>query len=191
MRQQIPARAAAASARLLALTPSRRIGTFCNVLRRGARPAELQVASDARTAVISVSTRRAGEGCLRRSLAIVILCRVRGQWSHWCTGVRTQPLRAHAWVEAGGVPVGEPYPDDCFGLLIRVPETPRRSGGIFGDRIGRVRDPLGNLWWLQTRVEDVSPEEMERRLGDPKWARAMAYVQGADFSRGPLFQGND
>ncbi|MER7106958.1 VOC family protein [Streptomyces sp. NPDC000229] len=55
---------------------------------------------------------------------------------------------------------------------------------FFGDRVGRVRDPLGNLWWLQTRVEDVSPEEMERRLGDPKWAEAMAYVQGADFFPG-------
>ncbi|MFD5338211.1 VOC family protein [Streptomyces hawaiiensis] len=55
---------------------------------------------------------------------------------------------------------------------------------FFGDRIGRVRDPLGNLWWLQTRVEDVSPEEMERRLGDPYWVKAMAYVQGADFFPG-------
>ncbi|MFJ4817625.1 VOC family protein [Streptomyces sp. NPDC088801] len=55
---------------------------------------------------------------------------------------------------------------------------------FFGDRIGRVRDPLGNLWWLQTRVEDVSPEEMERRLHDPKWTAAMAYVQGADFFPG-------
>ncbi|MFF9032671.1 VOC family protein [Streptomyces iakyrus] len=55
---------------------------------------------------------------------------------------------------------------------------------FFGDRIGRVRDPLGNLWWLQTRVEDVSPEEMERRLRDPKWTEAMAYVQGADFFPG-------
>ncbi|MFF5966774.1 VOC family protein [Streptomyces collinus] len=56
---------------------------------------------------------------------------------------------------------------------------------FFGDRIGRVRDPLGNLWWLQTRVEDVSPEEMERGLRDPKWTEAMAYVQGADFFPGP------
>jgi len=52
---------------------------------------------------------------------------------------------------------------------------------LFGDRIGRVRDPLGNLWWLQTRVEEVDPEEMERRLGDAKWRQAMAYVQGAEF----------
>ncbi|MER5645943.1 VOC family protein [Streptosporangium sp. NPDC002524] len=51
----------------------------------------------------------------------------------------------------------------------------------FGDRVGRVRDPLGNLYWIQARVEDVSPEEMERRLGDPAFAKAMEYVQSADF----------
>jgi PhnB protein len=51
----------------------------------------------------------------------------------------------------------------------------------FGDRVGRVRDPYGNLWWLQTRVENVSEDEMNRRWSDPKWAEAMAYVQGAKF----------
>ncbi|WP_055599714.1 VOC family protein [Streptomyces aureus] len=55
---------------------------------------------------------------------------------------------------------------------------------FFGDRVGRVRDPLGNLYWIQTRVEDVSPEEMERRLRDPEFIRAMEYVQGADFFPG-------
>jgi PhnB protein len=30
---------------------------------------------------------------------------------------------------------------------------------FFGDRVGRVRDPQGNLWWTQTRLEDVDPEE--------------------------------
>src|SRR5271169_2264388 len=38
---------------------------------------------------------------------------------------------------------------------------------FFGDRVGRVRDPLGNIWWIQARVEEVSPQEMERRLSDP------------------------
>lgn len=47
----------------------------------------------------------------------------------------------------------------------------------FGDNVGRVRDPFGNIWWIQTHVEDVSPEEMGRRWTDPKWAKAMAYVQ--------------
>ncbi|MFV6032097.1 VOC family protein [Streptomyces sp. NPDC056264] len=55
---------------------------------------------------------------------------------------------------------------------------------FFGDRVGRVRDPLGNLYWIHTRVEEVSPEEMERRLGDPEFVKAMEYVQSADFFPG-------
>jgi hypothetical protein len=26
-----------------------------------------------------------------------------------------------------------------------------------------VEDPAGNYWWIGTRVEDVSPEELKRR----------------------------
>ena len=52
---------------------------------------------------------------------------------------------------------------------------------FFGDRVGRVRDPLGNVWWIQARIEEVSPQEMERRLGDPVFTEAMRYVQEADF----------
>ncbi|WP_329284019.1 VOC family protein [Streptomyces sp. NBC_00691] len=55
---------------------------------------------------------------------------------------------------------------------------------FFGDRVGRVRDPLGNLYWIHTRVEEVSPEEMERRLGEPEFVKAMEYVQSADFFPG-------
>ena len=58
---------------------------------------------------------------------------------------------------------------------------------FFGDRVGRVRDPLGNLWWIQTRIEDLTPQEMERRLSDPAFTKAMEYVQSADFFQaGPL-----
>jgi PhnB protein len=34
---------------------------------------------------------------------------------------------------------------------------------FYGDRHGGVKDPCGNLWWIATRVEDVSPEELKRR----------------------------
>jgi PhnB protein len=34
---------------------------------------------------------------------------------------------------------------------------------------------------VQTRIEDVTPEEMERRLTDPAFVAAMDYVSGADF----------
>jgi uncharacterized glyoxalase superfamily protein PhnB len=35
---------------------------------------------------------------------------------------------------------------------------------FYGDRSGGVRDPSGVTWWISTHVEDVSPEEMERRM---------------------------
>lgn len=34
----------------------------------------------------------------------------------------------------------------------------------YGDRSGGVRDSQGNQWWISTHVEDVSPEEVERRM---------------------------
>jgi PhnB protein len=34
---------------------------------------------------------------------------------------------------------------------------------FYGDRSGTLEDPFGHQWTLATHVEDVSPEEMERR----------------------------
>lgn len=34
---------------------------------------------------------------------------------------------------------------------------------FYGDRSGGVEDAEGNSWWIATHVEDVSPEEIERR----------------------------
>jgi PhnB protein len=47
----------------------------------------------------------------------------------------------------------------------------------WGDRVGRVRDPLGNLWWIQQRVEEPTPEELATRFQDPKFTQAMHYLQ--------------
>ena len=49
-------------------------------------------------------------------------------------------------VAAGGVSVREPV--DQF----------------YGDRSGAVKDPGGNEWWIATHKEDVSSEEMKRRM---------------------------
>ncbi len=35
---------------------------------------------------------------------------------------------------------------------------------FYGDRSGGVRDMWGNEWWMATHIEDVSQEEMERRI---------------------------
>jgi PhnB protein len=34
---------------------------------------------------------------------------------------------------------------------------------FYGDRAGQLEDPFGHRWWIATHIEDVSPEEMERR----------------------------
>jgi len=34
---------------------------------------------------------------------------------------------------------------------------------FYGDRQGGVTDPSGNSWWIATHIEDVSPEELEKR----------------------------
>lgn len=52
---------------------------------------------------------------------------------------------------------------------------------FFGDKVGRVRDPFGNLYWIQTRIEDVSEDEMVERLSDPTFTKAMDYVTSANF----------
>lgn len=116
--------AAVAVARLLALLPPARIRWFLEHARRGAAPATVEQALAARRDVVSVSLRCAGQGCLERSLAAVLLCRCRGTWPTWCTGVRTHPFAAHAWIEAAGHPVGEPHLKGHYRLLLSVPPVP-------------------------------------------------------------------
>jgi PhnB protein len=38
------------------------------------------------------------------------------------------------------------------------------SNQFYGDRSGRIQDPFGHLWIVSSHVEDVAPEEMERRM---------------------------
>ena len=45
----------------------------------------------------------------------------------------------------------------------------------WGDRGGRIRDPLGNIWWVVQRVEDVPPDEMA--AGGPGSAPAAALAR--------------
>jgi uncharacterized glyoxalase superfamily protein PhnB len=49
----------------------------------------------------------------------------------------------------------------------------------FGERVGRVRDPQGHLWWIHERVETLDADEMNRRFADPEFRGAMEYVQAS------------
>ena len=121
--RRLLAHAVVGVARLLATRSPARIRAVLRVVRRGARPATAAEARAARDTVVAVSlTCAAREGCLPRSLATALLCRLGGSWPAWCVGARRlPPFAAHAWVEADGAMVGEDYPPDYFRTLLRVP----------------------------------------------------------------------
>jgi PhnB protein len=37
---------------------------------------------------------------------------------------------------------------------------------FWGERFGKFEDPFGHIWLIQTRTEEVSPEEMQRRYDE-------------------------
>ncbi|HEY8131559.1 MAG TPA: VOC family protein, partial [Thermoanaerobaculia bacterium] len=37
---------------------------------------------------------------------------------------------------------------------------------FWGDRAGAVADPAGYTWWIATRKEDLTPEEMQQRAAE-------------------------
>jgi hypothetical protein len=115
------ARLAIAAARLLSHLPPRRITAVLRLLRHGAPPATYEQAAAARQDVVATSLRCAGRYCLPRSLAAVLLCRLRGSWPTWCTGVRTAPFAAHAWIAVDGRPVDEPADTSTYHALLHVP----------------------------------------------------------------------
>ncbi|WP_420709096.1 VOC family protein [Streptomyces sp. NRRL S-37] len=47
------------------------------------------------------------------------------------------------------------------------------SDNTFGQRGGRVKDPFGNIRWVVRHVEEVSEDEMGKRLRDPGYAEGM------------------
>jgi len=44
------------------------------------------------------------------------------------------------------------------GTSVREP-----ANQFYGDRSGGVKDPAGNMWFIATHIEDVTPEEIARR----------------------------
>jgi PhnB protein len=56
--------------------------------------------------------------------------------------------------------------DAAFAQAIAAGATSEEepSDKFYGDRMGTVGDPFGNWWSIGTHVEDVSMEEMERRM---------------------------
>jgi uncharacterized glyoxalase superfamily protein PhnB len=92
----------------------------------------------------------------------------------------------HAEVRIGDSPImmGEPDPKGPYAprpcnLYMYVPDVDAvykraiEAGGrslrvptdeFYGDRGAGVEDPSGNYWWIGTHIEDVSREELARRM---------------------------
>ena len=47
---------------------------------------------------------------------------------------------------------------DARATSVQEPKTE-----FYGDRAGAVKDRWGNVWWIATHVEDVDPQELEKR----------------------------
>jgi PhnB protein len=56
--------------------------------------------------------------------------------------------------------------DSAFRQAIDAGATEKRAveNQFWGDRMGTLTDPFGHMWSLATTVEEVSPEEMQRRM---------------------------
>ncbi len=70
----------------------------------------------------------------------------------------------------GGTPVSlMVYVDDVDATFARAIENGARQtqpvdDKFYGDRSGGFEDPFGHRWTVATHVEDVAPDEIERRM---------------------------
>jgi len=62
--------------------------------------------------------------------------------------------------------------DDAYRRAMRAGGTSEQepTTQFYGDRTAAVKDPTGNVWWIATHVEDLSPQEMEKRMKDKGFA---------------------
>ncbi len=95
---------------------------------------------------------KVGHAEVRVGSSMLMIGQARDQWT-------PKPVCFYLYVEdvdavykravaAGGKPMQEP------------------TNQAYGDRSGGVEDSLGNQWWVGTHIEDVSPEEIERRYSE-------------------------
>ena len=69
----------------------------------------------------------------------------------------------------GGSPISLVlYVEDVDATVNRAVEAGAKltrpvANQFYGDRTGGVEDPFGHAWYVATHVEDVAPEEMQKR----------------------------
>ncbi|MCE0445053.1 lasso peptide biosynthesis B2 protein [Streptomyces tricolor] len=103
-----------------------RLRAVLEFARRGAAPATVDQRLSAREAVVSVKPAlcRTGAVC-KRSIATALLCRVRGTWPTWCTGVRTIPSPPTPGSRPRGSSSARAIPRAHFKTLMSIPPVSR------------------------------------------------------------------
>lgn len=70
-----------------------------------------------------------------------------------------QPVASQLYVYVDDIDKTYKRALDVGATIVREPKTQ-----FYGDRNATVKDPAGNIWGIATHVEEVSPEEMARRM---------------------------
>lgn len=78
------------------------------------------------------------------------------------------------------------YTEDCDAMFRRAVEAGATAlmppaDMFWGDRYGKLLDPFGHEWSIATHLEDVSPEELERRgqQAMKEWCNSAEATTGA------------
>jgi PhnB protein len=104
-----------------------------------------------------------GHAEVRIGDSVVMMFDSRPEWPHTGAYQRVYVADADAVVkkalEAGG------------SVMTEVTEM------AWGDRVGRIRDPLGNVWWIQERLAEPTPEAIFHRFAQSEFVEAMKYAQ--------------
>ncbi|HSE40357.1 MAG TPA: VOC family protein [Acidobacteriota bacterium] len=86
------------------------------------------------------------------------------------------PVSIHLYVENADR-VAERAHNEGARILMPVQDQ------FYGDRSGRIQDPFGHIWHISQHKEDVTPEEMQRRLDEllktaapSEWRKPVHYI---------------
>ena len=86
----------------------KRIESLINKLSESKLSATENEAVLARDAICTVSRKcRNQDGCVKRSLGVIMFLLLLNKRASWCTGFAMDPFRSHAWVEVNGNPIKE------------------------------------------------------------------------------------
>lgn len=113
-------------------------------------------------------------GFMTRAFGATESFRARGE----AGGIHVEVRVGDSMIMIGGLQDMEPWPATIFLYLDGVDDVYDRAleaGATSveepadrpeGDRRAGVADPFGNTWFMATRIEDVSREELQKRLQD-------------------------